>query len=48
MTGRKNRTKEAIDHKSKLDLEKWFESKKDNPCPTNNEVTILAMKTHKK
>ena len=46
MTGRKNQTKEAIDKKSKLELEKWFESNKHNPYPTNNEVTILALKTN--
>ena len=46
MTGRKNQTKVAIDDKSKLELEKWFESKKHNTYPTNNEVTILALKTN--
>jgi hypothetical protein len=46
ITGRTNQTKKAIDNKSKLELEKWFESKKNNRYSTNNEVSILALNTN--
>jgi RNase adaptor protein for sRNA GlmZ degradation len=36
----------ALNKKSKLELNTWFEAKEFHPYPSKNDVTILALKTN--
>jgi hypothetical protein len=43
---RKSKPKMALNKKSKLELNTWFEAKEFHPYPSKNDVTILALKTN--
>ena len=43
---RKSRTKMALNKKSKLELENWFELKQYHPYPSKTDVAILSLKTN--
>lgn len=41
----KMKNKKTLDHVAKLELEKWFESRKLHPYASNTDIQVLALKT---
>jgi hypothetical protein len=41
----KMKNKETLDHVAKLELERWFESRKLHPYASNTDIQVLALKT---
>jgi RNase adaptor protein for sRNA GlmZ degradation len=39
------KNKETLDHVAKLELERWFESRKLHPYASNTDIQVLALKT---
>jgi RNase adaptor protein for sRNA GlmZ degradation len=41
----KMKNKKTLDHVAKLELERWFESRKLHPYASNTDIQVLALKT---